>query len=130
MATATAIATATATGAEARMSPVGKNLLIAVGFVAFLIGLGLAALWPRCGDDPPQITGFVYPEPKTVSPFALTADDGSTFDRSDLEGRWTFVFFGYTHCPDVCPLTLAELAGVEQRLRQAGVAAETQHVFV
>jgi len=112
------------------MSPVGKNLLIAVGFVAFLIGLGLAALWPRGGDDLPQITGFVYPEPKTVSPFALTADDGSTFDRSDLEGRWTFVFFGYTHCPDVCPLTLAELAGVEQRLRQAGVAAETQHVFV
>lgn len=112
------------------MSPVGKNLLIAVGFLAFLTGVGLAALWPWGGDEAPQITGFVYPEPKAVSPFQLTAHDGSTFDRTDLEGKWTFVFFGYTHCPDVCPLTLAELNGVEQRLRQAGVAADTQHVFV
>ena len=112
------------------MSPAGRNLLIAVGLVAFITGVGLAALWPWGSEDPPQITGFVYPQPKSVSPFALTAHDGSTFDRRDLQGKWTFVFFGYTHCPDVCPLTLAELNGVERLLEQAGVRADAQYLFV
>lgn len=36
-----------------------------------------------------------------------------------LAGRWTVLFFGFTHCPDVCPTTLARLAGVQRRLPEA-----------
>lgn len=107
-----------------------KLALLIVGLAAFGAGVGLAALWSSRGGDPPQIDGFVYPQPKAVSPFALTAHDGSTLDHDDLRGKWTFVFFGYTYCPDVCPLTLAELNGVQRLLGEAGVEAHAQYVFV
>ena len=42
----------------------------------------------------------------------LVSPDGSTFDLADLAGRPTLLFFGYTHCPDVCPLTIGEILGV------------------
>ena len=45
-------------------------------------------------------------------PFKLTAGDGRTLTDADLKGEPFLVFFGYTHCPDVCPATLAEISDV------------------
>jgi protein SCO1/2 len=42
----------------------------------------------------------------------LVSPDGSAFDLAGLAGRPTLLFFGYTHCPDVCPLTIGEILGV------------------
>jgi protein SCO1/2 len=42
----------------------------------------------------------------------LVSTDGSAFDLASLAGRPTLLFFGYTHCPDVCPLTIGEILGV------------------
>ncbi|HKW37472.1 MAG TPA: SCO family protein [Burkholderiales bacterium] len=81
-------------------------------------------------DEPPAIAGFVYPEPKAISPFALTAQDGRPFDLDALKGKWSFVYFGYTYCPDVCPTTLAELARAQKLLEDAGEDALNQYVFV
>ena len=39
-------------------------------------------------------------------PFALTDQNGKTYTDKNLRGHWTLLYFGYTHCPDVCPLTL------------------------
>lgn len=44
----------------------------------------------------------------TGKPFALTSTTGETFTEASLRGAPSLVFFGYTHCPDVCPTTLAE----------------------
>jgi protein SCO1/2 len=79
-------------------------------------------------SDEPSIAGFVYPEPRVISPFKLAAQDGKPFDLESLKGKWTFVYFGYTYCPDVCPTTLAELARAKKLLDQAGLSA--QYVFV
>ena len=81
-------------------------------------------------DASPSIAGFVYPEPKPISPFALTADDGRPFDLSSLRGKWSFVYFGYTYCPDACPTTLAELARAHKLLAGAGEDESNQYVFV
>ena len=89
----------------------------------------LIALEPRAGDTP-DIAGFVYPEPKRISPFELTAHNGSGFNLAALQGKWTFVYFGYAHCPDACPTTLAELNRVQQLLAQAGLDGANQYVFV
>jgi len=102
-------------------------------FGAFAVALGLAvALVLGLGraDDPPSIAGFVYPEPKTISQFSLSSQDGRPFDLESLKGKWSFVYFGYTYCPDVCPTTLAELARARKLLEQAGADAATQYVFV
>jgi len=82
--------------------------------------LGLAALagaWLTTqltpGSDAPEHGGAgelaADALPRAVAPFELAFADGSAFTEADLEGGWQLVFFGYTHCPDVCPTTLHNL---------------------
>lgn len=82
--------------------------------VAIAAGIG-AAFWLR---EPPLelAAGTVLPEPRRIEPFALTGHQGQVLDRKALEGRWTLLFSGFTHCPDICPTTLAMLAELDQRL--------------
>jgi protein SCO1/2 len=54
----------------------------------------------------------------------LLNPDRTAFDLAELEGSNVLVYFGYTHCPDVCPATLGELFGVFE------AAPETQALFV
>ena len=61
----------------------------------------------------------------------MTDHRGEPFGLRRLEGRWSFLFFGYTHCPDVCPTTLSMLAKVSRELSADGVAGDgAQFVFV
>ena len=57
----------------------------------------------------PEIHGLLLPETKGIPPFALQEADGSSFTEKNFMGHWSFVFFGYTHCPDICPMTLSIL---------------------
>lgn len=66
----------------------------------------------------PKINGVVLPEPRPLTPFTLVASDGSAFAPDDFKGHWSLVYFGYTFCPDVCPLTMVELADVKQHLAE------------
>ena len=54
--------------------------------------------------------------PRRFSDFELVSHRNTTFTKADLEGKWTLVFFGFTHCPDVCPTTLAILNKVYEPL--------------
>ena len=56
-------------------------------------------------------------------PFALQTGDGKTLTDADLEGRPFLVYFGYTHCPDVCPTTLAEIWDVLRRMPDKPIRA-------
>jgi len=63
---------------------------------------------------------------KVVNPFVLQSIDGD-FTNKDLLGKWTFVIFGYTYCPDVCPTTLTRAKGA---LKSLQATAEIQIAFV
>lgn len=52
--------------------------------------------------------------------FELVREDASALTRADFEGDWSLVFFGFTHCPDICPATLETLAAVKRRLEREG----------
>ncbi|MBQ4863814.1 SCO family protein [Pseudoalteromonas sp. MMG013] len=60
-----------------------------------------------------------YQQPKLIKQFALTDQHGETLTEQDLLGQWTLLFLGYTSCPDICPMTLAKLAQVHQRLQNS-----------
>ena len=61
-------------------------------------------------------------------PFALTASDGSVVTDRSFRGRWMLVYFGYTHCPNICPTTLL---AISQALETLGpLAAKVQPLFV
>jgi len=55
-------------------------------------------------------SGTALPQPRPVDSFVLSDQDGKQFDNASLAGQPTLAFFGFTHCPDVCPTTLALMA--------------------
>jgi protein SCO1/2 len=61
-------------------------------------------------------------------PFVLTAGNGRKLTDHDVRGKWLLMYFGYTHCPDICPTTLAELS---ETLKLLGpLAMEVQPLFI
>ena len=68
---------------------------------------------------PPAGAATVLNPPRPVANLKLVDQHGAPVTADRLAGRWTVLFFGFTHCPDVCPSTLARLAGVQRRLPQA-----------
>ncbi|MGN6514897.1 MAG: SCO family protein [Rhizomicrobium sp.] len=61
-------------------------------------------------------------------PFALTDQNGKAYTNQNLHGHWTLLYFGYTHCPDVCPLTLEMISDTLTKLGPK--AARVTPVFV
>ncbi|MGM0593762.1 MAG: SCO family protein [Pseudomonadota bacterium] len=110
--------------------------LIASALFALLLlaGGAMLLLRPTGEPTPPLPTALqpvVPPEIRQLEPFALTDIEQETFDLSRLQGKWTLMFFGYTHCPDICPTTLTTLRGVARELEQTpGDSTDTQFVFV
>lgn len=65
-------------------------------------------------SGPTLASGTWLPQPKRIADFHLTDNDGKPFSLRDLQGKPTLVFFGFTHCPDVCPTTLLKLAQIQK----------------
>ncbi len=75
----------------------------------------------------PQLAGGTWLDPpRGTGTFTLVDDTGRTYTQAQLQGTPTLVFFGFTHCPDVCPTTLYKLA----QLERAGVVPHLKVVFV
>jgi protein SCO1/2 len=72
----------------------------------------------------------LLPQLRSLQPFSLVDQHGRPFTNQTLQGRWTFISFGYTHCPDICPTTLAMLTSMEKQLQASGNSAEYQIAFV
>ncbi len=78
-----------------------------------------------------EISATVLDPPKAVSDFRLTNHRDEPFTLDSLKGKWSFLFFGYTHCPDICPTTLHTLAQMDRILAADPDAhANVQVVFV
>ncbi len=83
-------------------------------------------------NDNPKVgryQGFGLLPPQPRPSFTLTDTDGKRFSLSQTAGRPTLLYFGYTHCPDVCPTTMADIAQALQDV-PAKVRQATYVVFV
>jgi protein SCO1/2 len=76
----------------------------------------LASVLAACNPEAPKFRSTDITGADFGKEFALTGHDGKPRTLADFRGRVTVLFFGYTHCPDVCPTTLVELAGVVKAL--------------
>jgi protein SCO1 len=72
-------------------------------------------------SGPELASGTWLPRPKALDDFQLTDNSGKPFSLRDLQGKPTLVFFGFTHCPDVCPTTLVKLAQVKKTVGITGL---------
>jgi protein SCO1/2 len=110
--------------------------LVLFGAIGVAVAAAVAA-WFLVPRQPPEPfievaqDAYVLAAPETIVPFKLVTHDGKPFDNAALKGRWSFLFFGFTHCPDVCPTTLAIFNEVSRALREKpGGAADVRFVMV
>jgi protein SCO1/2 len=111
-----------------------RRTITTVTVAAILAGIWLTGIYlehdSRAALLPSQVI-TVFSELRPLTAFTLTDHKNLAFDLASLNGKWSFLFFGYTHCPDVCPTTLAVLASVRASLAGSAVGAEDiQFVFV
>jgi protein SCO1/2 len=112
-----------------------KSITSKAVIALLVIGASAAAVWWQRGDrprlPPAELESVILNEPRPLEPFTLVDHDGNALTPEQLKGHWTLLFFGYTHCPDICPTTLAVLKGVAQKLESdPELAASTRTLFV
>lgn len=92
-------------------------LAMTVAIVAVIAGMLLSrALMQRAetSDTIALATGTLLDPARPLPQFELVDQQARPFTNDRLRDQWTFLFFGFTHCPDVCPATLRMLSQVEQ----------------
>ena len=86
--------------------------------IPYIVALGCVAaggLWYETKQSAvPRVV--TVGTPQIGGPFSLTDQNGEPKTDADFRGRWMFVYFGYTNCPDVCPTTLALISEVLKQL--------------
>ncbi|MDD2894036.1 MAG: SCO family protein [Halothiobacillaceae bacterium] len=108
----------------------------AVVFLVLIVALSIAVYlkWQRANVDLASVVDQsvmrVIPQAIPVPEATLTKMDGQPFTRKNFLGKWTFLYFGYTLCPDVCPTELTALAEIATLLRKEGAQSSWQMVFV
>lgn len=96
-----------------------RRLILAWGLVLLAAGCGGDASWQT------KDIGGMMPELE----FTLTSENGERVNAERYAGKVNLLFFGYTHCPDVCPITLGRLRGVMDRLPE-DIAGRIRVLFV
>ncbi len=86
----------------------GRRRVLVVAAVCAAIGSGVVAA--------PRVNGVILDRPSPLQAFVLDDHNGRTFTADSFKGRWSLVLAGFTHCPDVCPFTLANLEQVVSEL--------------
>jgi protein SCO1/2 len=105
---------------------VANTIVGCVAFMALVMGLTANRILSPSVMTQQQLNEnglFVYDVPRRFSGFALQDQRGQLFTQDWLDGSWSLLFFGYTFCPDICPLTLATIRQFEQTLEEVEPAA-------
>lgn len=95
--------------------------------IAASLGLGIVLGMQQFSAASPLTSAQLLPEPKPLAEFSLENHRGEMVDAKMLRGHWSLVFFGFTSCPDYCPLELQKLAKL---LNLMGADDQLQVVFV
>jgi protein SCO1/2 len=108
------------------MSPTFKWLLPLAGMIALAFGIWLGKEQFSPAAKAPVIALKSATElrpPRPLQPFQLIASEARAFTLDNLRGQWNFLAIGYTHCPDVCPTTLATFDAVAKQLKNQKIPA-------
>jgi len=106
--------------------------LVLVAAVAAGAGLWAAQkyLGHPASTSPALQTVRLFSPPRELPAFSLRQSDGTALVPGELKGHWTLVFLGFTHCPDVCPTTLAQLAQAQKQWTALPDATRPRVLFV
>ena len=98
-----------------------KNILIIAIFILTVLALFINKLTtPRVlSTNELLINGlYLFESPKQISDFTFLSANENQFTKSDLIGKWTLIYFGFTRCPDECPTTMYQISKLLKVLRE------------
>lgn len=101
------------------MTPLRLTIVLCLVFVAVVLGMFVYSVTrtPTLSEEELREQGvYLLPRPREIAPFELTTHTGEPFTVEDLKGQWSFIFFGFTNCPDICPTSMASLAQARRQL--------------
>jgi len=101
------------------MNPVRKALAIAFLFLASS-GIAVVLFLTFQGSRAQVEFATILPAPTALPDFAMVDHTGQPFGKDQLLENWSVIFFGFTHCPDICPATLQQLVIARSRVIEAG----------
>jgi len=111
-----------------------KNFPIGTAIIGVLFMLVILTTYLLVKPPPPpaELQGVMLNEFRQMQAFDLVSSKNGRFTNSNLQGKWSFVFFGYTSCPDICPATLYVLDQVNSLLQEdADIKADNiQFAFI
>lgn len=94
-------------------------LPISIGALSLVVGLWLSQQMLLNNNDtriPKNLDATVLPNARPLVGFNLVDQDKQAFSPTQLKGQWSFLFFGFTNCPDVCPTTLKVMQAMWKNL--------------
>ena len=101
------------------MNTIRSTVLLCCAFIGIVLTMFVVSVTrtPQLSDEELRAAGvFLLPTPREIADFSLLGQQGYTFSNEALKGKWSFLFFGFTHCPDVCPTSMAAMGRAERGL--------------
>ena len=90
-----------------------------LGFMALIFGLFLSRFYtPRelSIDEYKALGAYFLDPPRQLADFRLVDDTGQSFLPGQFENKWNLLFFGFTYCPDICPITIKQMSDIKESL--------------
>ncbi len=112
-----------------------KTVYMMVAAVAVVLGLTFNKFLNQPSLTPEQLSqmgAIVFSTPRAVEWTGLQNHKGESFTNENLKGAWTLVYFGYTFCPDICPITLSQMNKLDAKLKKENpsLAEKINYVMV
>ena len=116
---------------------IARNIKLTVLGLLIFIGIVVAGFVHRVSqprvmtENELRLNGaYMFETPRALPAFELVDHHGEVFDKERLLGKWTLIFFGFTHCPDICPTTMSLLSRFMEQLDGLPEQADTRVVMV
>ena len=115
-----------------------KALVPIVAIVSLILGIACFIAWQSLStpstakplsEQLSELGAFKFPQAINIIDVPFLNEEGQTVGKAENQGKWSFLFFGYTFCPDVCPTTLSVMQQMWVKLTPA-IQAQTQIVLV
>lgn len=108
------------------------TLIILVGIIAMAVGITISTFKYSNASmaNNSDLQATLLQTPRQINQFELIDNENTPFTNENLANHWTMMFFGYTNCPDICPIIMAELKKMDITLNQSNSKILPQVVMV
>ena len=110
-----------------------KTFIALLAFIALMLGLMVNKVMhpPALSAEQFKARGvFLFDRARKIKPFTLSNHKAEVFTQANLKGQWSLLFVGFTHCPDVCPTTLAMLNKAMKNIDDEKMINTTQVILL